>query len=169
MAKKKLTNAQLEKWVDSIIETYHGDSGINFIDTSSLPVRGRILKALDTLFEVLFPGHTGDRMVTKSNIRFVVGDLLCQVCSELSEQIERAYQYQCRIRDCQGCDCRTMAERVTVELIEQMPAIREMLKGDVQAAYEGDPATRKSSSAIRALSLSQSIGSPMSCTFVMSL
>jgi serine O-acetyltransferase len=142
MAKKKLTNKQLEKLVASIAETYHGDCGINFIDAGNLPVRGRILDVLEALFEVLFPGHTGNRMVTKSNIRFVVGDVLCQVYAELSEQIRRAYQYQCRIRNCTSCDCQTMAEHVTTELMEQLPAIRERLKGDVRAAYEGDPAAK---------------------------
>ena len=40
--------------------------------------------------ELLFPGYTGKRAVTKSNINFVVGDILCQIHTELSEQIERA-------------------------------------------------------------------------------
>ena len=142
MVKKTLTNKQLEKLVDAITKTYQGDCGINFIDAANLPIRGRILDILDALFEVLFPGHTGNRTITKSNIRFVVGDVLCQVYSDLAEQIKRAYQHLCRIRNCGPCDCQTMAERVTMELMEQLPRIREMLKGDVRAAYDGDPAAK---------------------------
>ncbi len=140
--KKALTDKQLEKLVDAITKTYQGDSGINFIDAANLPIRGRILEILDELFEVLFPGHTGNRIITKSNIRFVVGDVLCQVYSDLSEQIKRAYQYLCRVRDCGPCDCRRMAEQVTMELMKQLPHIREVLKGDVRAAYDGDPAAK---------------------------
>lgn len=142
MKKNKLTTGKIEELISEIAHTYKGDSGINFIDASNLPVRGEILEILDLLFEVLFPGYTGKRTVTKSNINFIVGDILCQVYNELSEQIERAYQYQCRIKKCDGCDCRTMAENVTQHLLTQLPKIRELLKGDVGAAFDGDPAAK---------------------------
>jgi len=142
MRKRRLTDKKIQNLVGKIAQTYRGDSGINFIDTSNLPVRGEILQILDLLFEVLFPGHTGKRTVTKSNIKFIVGDILCQIYTELSGQIERAYLYQCKINKCEGCDCRTMAENVTQHLLAQLPKIRQMLKGDVGAAFDGDPAAK---------------------------
>lgn len=142
MQKRRLTDKKIQNLVGKIAQTYRGDSGINFIDTSNLPVRGEILQILDLLFEVLFPGHTGKRTVTKSNIKFIIGDILCQIYTELSEQIERAYLYQCKIDKCEGCDCRTMAENVTQHLLTQLPKIRQMLKGDVGAAFDGDPAAK---------------------------
>jgi len=142
MARRRLTSRQLEKLVDEIAETYKGDSGINFIDAANLPVRGQILQVLDLLFEVLFPGHTGNKVVTKSNVKYIVGDLLSQIHSELAEQISRAYQYQCRMNNCQQCDCGTMAQKVTGELLAALPRIRRVLKTDVAAAYDGDPAAK---------------------------
>jgi serine O-acetyltransferase len=142
MAKKRFTNGKLEKLVDEITETYRGDSGINFIDAANLPVRGQIIEVLGWLFEVLFPGHTGNKAVTKSNVRFIVGDLLSQIYVALMEQVNRAYQYQCRINNCRHCDCGSMAEKVTEELLAELPRIRQRLKGDVHAAYEGDPAAK---------------------------
>ena len=142
MKKKKLTDGKITTLVDKIAETYKGDYGINFIDASNLPVRGEILKILDLLFEVLFPGHTGNRIVTKANVKFVLGDILYEIYTELADQIERAYQYQCRIKECDDCDCRTRAENVTQNLLNRLPIIRERLKGDVHAAFEGDPAAK---------------------------
>ena len=142
MKKKKLTGQKITKLVDQIAETYKGDSGINFIDAANLPVRGEILEILDLLFEVLFPGHTGRRTVTKANINFIVGDILCEIYTALAGQIERAFQYQCKIKDCEDCDCRTMAGNVTHHLLNRLPRIRELLKGDVAAAFEGDPAAK---------------------------
>ncbi|MHC4496316.1 MAG: serine O-acetyltransferase EpsC [Planctomycetota bacterium] len=142
MRNSKLTDKKIEKLVEQITLTYKGDSGINFIDASNLPVRGEIVQILDLLFEVLFPGHTGKRSVTKSNIKFVIGDVLCQIHAELSEQIERAYRYQCRIKKCEGCDCRKMAENASRHLLTQLPNIRDLLKGDVGAAFAGDPAAQ---------------------------
>jgi serine O-acetyltransferase len=142
MQKKKLAGKKIDRLVGEIIETYRGDLGINFIDASNLPVRGRILELLDLLFEVIFPGYTGKRIVTRSNVKFIVGDIVCHLYNELSEQVERAYRYQCRIGKCDGCDCRTMAENVTEHLLARLPRIREMLKGDVIAAFDGDPAAK---------------------------
>jgi serine O-acetyltransferase len=142
MQKKTLTNKKIENLVDEITRTYKGDTGINFIDTSNLPVKDKILEILDLLVELLFPGYTGKRTVTKSNVNFIVGDILCQVATELIEQIERAFKYRCRMEKCDTGDCRAMAEDATEYLLEQLPKIREMLKGDVGAAFDGDPAAK---------------------------
>jgi serine O-acetyltransferase len=139
---KRLTNQKIEALVEQVAATYQGDHGINFIDASSLPVRGKILETLDLLIEVLFPGHTGRRTVTQSNIQYIVGDLLCQIYTELADQIERAYRYDCQIKACVGCDCRTKAENATYDLLMKLPVIRQWLKADVEAAYSGDPAAK---------------------------
>lgn len=142
MRKNKLTNKKIEKLVEKITRTYEGDSGINFIDASNLPVRDKILDILELIFEVIFPGYTGKRTVTKSNIKFIVGDILWQIATALSEQMERSFQYQCRIKNCEDCDCKTMAENVTRHLLTKLPKIREQLKGDVSGAFDGDPAAK---------------------------
>jgi len=142
MRKNRLTDKKIENLVGEIARTYKGDSGINFIDASDLPVRSEILQILDLLFEVLFPGYTGRRKVTKSNINFIVGDILHQVYTDLAGQIERAYRYRCRMEKCDSGGCRTMAEDVTRHLLAQLPKIRQLLKGDVAAAFDGDPAAK---------------------------
>jgi len=142
MRKNRLNDKKIENLVGKIGRTYKGDTGINFIDVSNLPVRDKILEILGLLTELLFPGYTGKRAVTKSNINFVIGDILCQVYSELSEQIERAYRYRCRMEECDTGDCRRIAEDATEHLLSQLPKIRELLKGDVGAAFDGDPAAK---------------------------
>lgn len=142
MGKNKLNSEKIERLVGEIASTYKGDSGINFIDTSNLPVRDKIVEILDLFTELLFPGYTGKRTVTKSNINYVVIDILYHVYTELSEQIERAYKYRCRMEKCDTGGCRAMAEDAAEHLLTRLPEIREMLKGDVGAAYDGDPAAK---------------------------
>ncbi|MHC4707561.1 MAG: serine O-acetyltransferase EpsC, partial [Planctomycetota bacterium] len=142
MQKSRLTNEKIEDLVGEITKTYKDDSGINFIDASNLPVRERILEVLDLLTELLFPGYTGKRTVTESNINYVVIDILCHVYTELSEQIERAYRHRCRMEKCDTGDCRALAEDATQHVLAQLPKIRGLLKGDVGAAFDGDPAAQ---------------------------
>ena len=132
----------MEKLVKEIVGTYADDTGINFIDATNLPVRDKIIDILDLLTELLFPGYTGKRSITKSNVSFVVIDVLYHVYTELAEQVERAYKYRCRMEKCDSGDCRRMAENAARHLLSQLPAIREMLKGDVIAAFDGDPAAK---------------------------
>jgi serine O-acetyltransferase len=142
MTKRELTDKRLEELVAEIVRTYQGDVGINFIDAANLPVRDKILEILDLLFEAVFPGYTGKRTITKSNISFVVIDILCHIYTELTTQIERAFKYRCRLGNRDTGGCRKLAEDATVHLLTQLPKVRAMLKGDVKAAFEGDPAAK---------------------------
>jgi len=142
MRKNRMNSKKIEDLVGEITRTFQGDSGINFIEASNLPVRDKIVEILDLFTELLFPGYTGKRTVTKSNINYIVIDILYHVYTELTEQIERAYKYRCRMEKCDTGGCRAMAEDAAEYLLTQLPNIRGMLKGDVGAAFDGDPAAK---------------------------
>jgi len=125
-----------------IVRTYEGDSGINFIDVKNLPVRDKIIEILNVLMEILFPGYTGKRRVTRENVTSIVLELLVILRRELAEQIELALRHHCRMQDCLTCDCANLSAEYAAELLGRIPRIREMLKGDVQAAFDGDPAAK---------------------------
>lgn len=131
-----------QKLTDDIVNTYQDDSGINFIDVANLPVRDKVIELLDLLIELIFPGYMGKRIVTRENVSSIVGDILVRIRTELAKQIELALRHQCRMADCPTCDCNKMAVEVTDYLLAQIPAIRQMLKDDVQAAFDGDPAAQ---------------------------
>ena len=135
-----MENDKVKNVIKAIVDSYQDEAGINFIDTTNLPLRDRILEVLNLLMEVIFPGYTGARDVTSANINFVVGDILCQVQSQLTEQVERALLHLCRLKksDCTGCH--NMAQDVVEHLLAQIPKIRKLLKADIQAAFDGDPA-----------------------------
>ncbi len=142
MLNEKSPEKKITDVVNEIAKTYVDDSGTNFIDISNLPVREKILEIIDLLTEVLFPGYTGKRTVTSSNINFIVIDILYHIYTELAEQIERALRYRCRMQNCDTGDCRKLAEHAALHLLNRLPEIRELLKGDVAAAFDGDPAAK---------------------------
>ncbi|MHC5190863.1 MAG: serine O-acetyltransferase EpsC [Planctomycetota bacterium] len=123
-----------------VVSTYKGDSGINFIDVRNLPVRDKIIHAIDLFLELLFPGYTGRCEVTRENIHSTVQELLQILRSDLAEQIELALRHQCQLKSCSTCDCTDLASRYADDLLGKVPQIRETLKTDIQAAYDGDPA-----------------------------
>jgi serine O-acetyltransferase len=131
-----------EQVTTAIVRTYEGEWGINFIDVKNLPVRDKIISLLDLLMELLFPGYTGKRRVKRENVTSVVLELLVIVHRELAEQIELALRHDCRMQECPTCDCENLALQYTDQLLVAIPHIREMLKGDVHAAFDGDPAAK---------------------------
>ncbi|MHC5082525.1 MAG: serine O-acetyltransferase EpsC [Planctomycetota bacterium] len=136
------TNLNFEKLTRQIVSTYEDDSGINFIDVRNLPVRDKIIHILEELTELLFPGYTGRRKVTLDNVHSVVHELVVVIRRELAEQLELALRHQCRLKECPTCDCSNLAAKFASELLNRLPNIRQTLKTDVQAAYDGDPAAK---------------------------
>lgn len=127
------------KLVERIVATYDENSGINFIDAENMPVRDRIIEAVDLLVELIFPGYTGKRRVTHENLDYVTGELICQVRAILLEQVELAYRYKCKMTKCAKCDCSQLAADTVQGFLDKLPDIRDVLKGDVSAAFDGDP------------------------------
>ncbi len=135
-----MNQQQIKDLASKIEQTYRQDHGINFIDVNNLPQRSKILEVTNNLLELLFPGYAGTRRITKSNIGFIVGDILSQVQEDLTEQVERALRHKCRKEDCNSANCNINAREVTNNFLVKLPTIRETLKTDVAAAYDGDPA-----------------------------
>lgn len=128
----------------SLIESYKIDSGINFIDDTNLPVNTAIAEILENLLEIIFPGYTGKRNITTTNISYIIGDLLCKVKASLEVQIYHALIHACRINKCmEKCnDCKMLSTSITDYLMDKILDIRKLLISDVQAAYRGDPAAK---------------------------
>jgi serine O-acetyltransferase len=132
----------MEKRLELLLESYKEDQGTNFIDDTDLPARETIKDLLEMLLEILFPGYTGRRKVTSHNVKYVIGDLLCQTYTKLHEQLLRAVRHECRLESCTDTACEKKANYACDALFDDLSIIRKKLKSDVIAAFEGDPAAK---------------------------
>jgi len=129
--------------VDEIIETYNETKGINLREEDDLPSKEGVVEILNDMLTILFPGYFGKIEITKANIRDIVDDLLNSIQIRLRVQIERSLKYDCRMtKRCSIDICELHAKDITREILEEIPHIRLMLSGDIQAAYDGDPAAK---------------------------
>jgi len=128
-------DSQLSQIVSKVLESYATVGGINNIDGSNLPSKRAIASICEDLLQLLFPGfhdqepiHSKElRRATAYRIGSVADRLLEEVCKSL-----RVGQPDCPMRE---------AERIVLCFLESLPSIRELLRTDVEAAFEGDPAT----------------------------
>ncbi len=140
---KELDN-KTNKRLKSLIESYKMGSGINFIDDTNLPVNTAIAEILENLLEIIFPGYTGKRNITTTNVSYIIGDLLCMVKASLEVQIYHALIHECRInKSMDKCsNCKLLADTIADNLLDKILDIRKLLISDVKAAYRGDPAAK---------------------------
>lgn len=128
--------------VDKLVESYQDGVGINQLEGHDLPDREIVLKSLDRLFDVIFPGYfAGGHPVTKSNLKYHIGDQINHIVLELSNEVQRAFRYACNQGCCEMCNVKQRASDAVMALVDSLPRIRETMKKDIAAGFDGDPAS----------------------------
>ncbi|MEW5774729.1 MAG: serine O-acetyltransferase EpsC [Thermodesulfobacteriota bacterium] len=108
-----------------------------------MPSGAALAEMVERLRAVLFPGYYGDSEVTPESMGWHVGAHLDAVFRILAEQIKRGACFVCTREEAAQCaDCEAKARDLALRFLSRLPRIREMLAGDVAAAYEGDPAAK---------------------------
>lgn len=135
--------SKLGELVDRVVASYNAEEKTQHIDRVYLPSRNEIVELVQNLLELVYPGFIGRQHLTHHNVAFHVGDLLPRISESLYRQIYLCLCYMDETlhpddRHEQPCD--VQARRITIDFLEDIPIIRQKLSGDVQAAYDGDPA-----------------------------
>jgi serine O-acetyltransferase len=124
--------------------TYQDETGVNHIEGANLPSKREIIAILDELEEIIFPGFVNRKIIDIDNVQYFVGNIISRIYVELTRQIKQAFLFQCN-KDgskCKKCDADKNAPDAVMHLIKSLPEIREKVKTDVNAAFDGDPAAK---------------------------
>lgn len=126
---------QLPQIVSELLDSYQKVGGINNIDGSNLPSKRAVAVLCEDILQLLFPGFYDEEVIhscdlqgaTQNRVDSIFRRLQGEVCKSL-----RLGRPECSEDE---------AERVVIHMLENSPAIRELLWTDVEAAFEGDPAS----------------------------
>src|SRR5687768_18081632 len=121
---------------EQMIASYARVGGINRLDETNLPSKSAITVITDDLMRLLFPGLFTDSPIHSYEVKMVTANLMDAVKGRLEDEIYKSLLYS--RRDPGGA--RTEAGDVTCKFLQELPAIREMLQTDAEAAFNGDPA-----------------------------
>lgn len=114
--------------------------------TIGMASKEQIYQVLRMLRSALFPGVYEKHPIDESNIDILTGNNIRAAAIELKALIERCLINECKNRENKHGDCTECIDKandITVDLVAQLPSIREQLHKDIEAAYEGDPAAAK--------------------------
>lgn len=139
-----------------ILESYSVLGGINHLDGANLPSYPEVADIVNKMMYLFFPGfYNPQQRIFKGNIKHWSGYLLDSVHQKLSMQVQRCVCFGSK--DPNHKNHVQEAQSVTLEVLEQIPQIRVMLKKDVEAAFIGDPAAQSHEEVILAYPAVQAI------------
>ena len=127
----------------NLVESYKEDGNINHIDGLNLPSSDDIASLTEELLALVLPGFFGSERLTKANFAAVTVCRLEEVKQKLTEQILRGINYVCRGDERPDCDkarCVKKAAALAETFLLTLPKVRSLIKTDIEAAYDGDPA-----------------------------
>jgi serine O-acetyltransferase len=132
----KLTVTQL---TDQLVASYARAGGINHLDGKNLPSKRVIALITVDLLRLLFPGFFDEESIHSSEIKLKTANLMDSVEGRLEDEIYKSLEYS-PPPDVKKAERRPLARELTLEFLAGIPAIRDLLQTDAEAAYNGDPA-----------------------------
>ena len=100
-----------------------------------------IIKIMETIKEIIFPGYFGNNAVRIDNIRFHIGISIDKLHRMLITQLRRGFCFECEHGANESCDgCDVNVSDIAKKFMNKLPEIRKKLATDVQAMLKYDPA-----------------------------
>ena len=130
------TIAQL---TDRLVDSYTKLGGINHVEGKNLPSKCAIAAITCDLLSLLFPGFFEEKLLRSSEIKANTEKLLNSVRASLEAEITKALQYNPPAGSSKK-DANGAAHTLTLQFLNALPGLRELLQTDIDAAYNGDPA-----------------------------
>ena len=166
-------NHRLPAVVQSLVDSVMGEPRMKHLNRVFLPSRDAIIKSIELLRQLLFPGYYGKLGITTENLAYRIGELTIELTDILYDQVRCCLRYREGIsegngdhttpfsRDPQGSDegaqtstpcdaqtCDTQAATIVATFFDRIPPVRDLLATDVQAAFDGDPAAQSTDETI---------------------
>src|SRR5215467_328299 len=87
-------NDRLSAVVQKLAESTHAHPKLQHLNRVYLPSRDVIIKAIDLLRQLIYPGYFGEQGLTSSNLPFRLGEIVMELTDMLYEQIRCCLRYR---------------------------------------------------------------------------
>jgi len=112
------------------------------VGTTPIPSRASIIKIIQQVRRILFPGYFTETRLDPVNLEYHLGQEITDLFGTLSDQIIQSIQHDCFRYDQPCIKCQESGRRTAIQFIQALSEIRTALATDIRAAFEGDPATK---------------------------
>jgi serine O-acetyltransferase len=124
----------LAQYVSDLLTSYERIGGLNNRDSHNMPSKRAVEQICEDLLQLLFPGFHDDDAVHHGSLADLTTERMARVVGRLTDQVRKSV----RIGDPQKPTGRTPP--IIEQFCKSLPEVRELLRTDIEAAFEGDPA-----------------------------
>ncbi|MDR1976143.1 MAG: hypothetical protein LBQ18_04060 [Campylobacteraceae bacterium] len=111
-------------------------------DSENLPERKEIIEITLRLRDVLFPGYFTRQNTRAKTVDAAIEEQIVYIYKQLYKQVYRSLVLQNQNEAAQKEELILSAQEKSYLFLAKIPALRDTLSMDVQAAYDGDPAAK---------------------------
>ncbi len=126
----------------ALLASYASDERARRISQRYLPSREAIVDILEAVLDLMYPGYFGRRDLNEENLSAHTAQSVAALAPKIEREMEHCLCYG-REREAARSDwgdCAPRSRELTQVFLRRLPEIRRLLLGDVQAAFDGDPA-----------------------------
>ena len=145
MQKRESFERRLEALSVRILDDYGNERVIDRLEMFTQPDRRIIEELIGKLQRLVFPGYYRDYTYRiynpKNNLSALIEDIAFHLNRQIGIALRGTEQYS-------PAEAEAQAEDITAAFLERIPAIRDYVETDLQAAYDGDPAAKNKAEVI---------------------
>lgn len=145
MQKRESFERRLEALSARILDDYGNERVIDRLEMFTQPDRRIIEELIGKLQRLVFPGYYRDYTYRiynpKNNLSALIEDIAFHLNRQIGIALRGTEQYS-------PAEAEAQAEDITAAFLERIPAIRDYVETDLQAAYDGDPAAKNKAEVI---------------------
>ena len=131
----------VNRLVEQIIEDYKKGRDIDdIVENFTNPNKDDIVKILDQIRNIIFPGYYKNKSYRIYTVRNNLSMQLEDVLYNLIKQISIVLKYLPEYGGKEERELLYEGERLSLQFLEKITKIRELIQTDLQVAYDGDPA-----------------------------
>lgn len=134
---------KLKQVLEKLMQSYSEHPDIERIGSLALPAKESIIKLVEDILVLLYPGLIRQESIDHLNLPYLAGQKLVSVLERLEEYTE---QVLCWKYSQEGEDCENImhfgekVEEISFNFLDYLSELRETLTEDVDAILKGDPA-----------------------------
>jgi serine O-acetyltransferase len=134
--------SQVPQVIEEIIGSIKEERSISHFNSALIPSKESVTEIIEDLKDLLFPGYYRKQEIHTYSLSYQIGNGVNRVFENLSSQVSRSIRHECRRLNSLCTRCLDRGQKEALAFLKKVPQLRRVLAGDVQAAYDGDPAAK---------------------------
>jgi serine O-acetyltransferase len=131
---------EIKEIVTEILADNRQERSVDKIDIFNQPDKNEVIEIVDGLLQIVYPGYYRDRSYKIYNFDNKISVVVEDIIYHLNKQIALALRYE--NKEIPDELITQKSQELSIEFFKRIPKVREVLETDVEAAFNGDPATK---------------------------